>query len=230
MIFLTLAATLVGVRGRTWDDTSRGRRWWRRITLTGWAAIGLAACSGVVSLIEARRAVEKSAQIERIAYRQVREALNVMLQPYLFLATGDCRTDSASKLADCALDTSFRERLWTVKLLDQPDPMFLPFESSWASLFAKSAAQADESLRDVAVQFRSDLSPNVLSTIDSLRNSGQLIAAMSFPSLVKLNLDQGKDVDHITIGLAMSGFADDYEPFFELTKRLAGEVGDVFTE
>jgi hypothetical protein len=229
-IVLTLAVALVGIRGRTWDDTPGRGRWWRRITLTGWAAVGLAVCSGALSLFEARRAAEKQARIERIAYGQVREALNVMLQPYLFLATGDCRTDSATKLADCALDTSFREHLWTMKILDRPNPEFLPFTPSWASLSAKSAAQASESLEDVEVQFRSDLSPDVLSMIDALRNSGQLIAAMSFLHLVQLNRDQGKDVDQITIGLAMSGFANDYVPFFKLTKRLAGKVGDVFTK
>lgn len=224
---IALAATILGVRGHTWNDRSMSHRWWQRITVAGWAAITLALLSAGVSLKEAHLAASREQELRqrqlasaRLAFQELHEALGILTQPFVFLASGDCRTDDLVKLADCALAGPFIAHLWNVKIYDPPEPLFLPSQRSWATYIAQAANQGDEALKNVTLQFHSDLPPDVLASIDSIRNSGELVGMMSLSSLLTMNEAQHRDVNSITIGLALSGFKDDYVPFFELVKRL----------
>ena len=232
---LALAAALIGIRGASkWNDKTPGVHWWKRITIAGWLAALLAILSATLSLVEAQKATEIKLELDRekqsakrLAYRQLHDALGQLLDPFVFLMSGDCRSDDLVHVVDCASKTEFLERLGSISVMDRPDPLFLPRVENWAAFIGTAASRADDKLESVSVQFRSELGVEATTNIDSLRESGQLTILMSVPSMVVLNQQNGGDPRKLTLQLAFLGPREpehDYLPFMRTVRSLLVEA------
>jgi hypothetical protein len=80
-----LSATLIGVRGFTWDVTKKGIH---KLTFTGWSAIFIALVAAYLSINQIReknRHLENTEKLKTIAYADINEALDNIRQPFYIL-------------------------------------------------------------------------------------------------------------------------------------------------
>ena len=227
---LALASALVAVIRGKWDEGVSWRSLMKYVTAAGWITITLAIASAGLSVADAHKAAVKERELEkqklvvkRLAFSQLREALGQIINPFVFLHSGECRTDDLVKLVDCSMTDAFLTRIGHISITDRPDPLFLPTTSSWAGFIARSAALGDTELESFETSFRDGIDEDILNKVEGIRKSGELVIMMALPTMVAANQQHHNGPKRISLRLALLGPADadnGYKQFMQTIRQL----------
>lgn len=240
--FVALAATIVGVFGKGWDEEKQG---WQRLTVKGRVIIGLALATFAYSVYQAvdahhqrQERLQKEALLRKIVRDDIIKAVDEILTPLKTIDDNSRKLVDPSSFVDAMVNTpsmrlkamkseAFLTTMKAVKVID------CPFENAargctWAGFFSNAASQGDSTLKDAVTRYSTVLSPMALKQIQSVRDHKMISIFRSMPGNLRINLEQGNPNSRtMTIDFLIMGPyppSEYYLPFLDLLDGLTSEV------